>query len=280
LQVPPIVRSALDRYRELRGREEAAAITLYGLFALFALMVLAIAVLGFASASDEEVAHRIAEGMGLHGSAADLVVESVTRAQDTRAATTVIGLVGLIWVGSSLAVTVASAYDHAWGVEQRFARARLIGLLWLLGAGVLLAVGAVLTGVLSSLPWLAVPVVLAASLAVNTVLWLWTSWILPNRKVPLRPLLPAALFGAVALEILKVVGVYVVPRLVSKSSALYGTIGVVFALIAWLWVFGRVVVFVTIIEALPGAVTRRRGQPTVNEQARSSRPPWPRSRRR
>jgi membrane protein len=271
LQVPPIVRSALDRYRELRGREEAAAITLYGLFALFALAVLAIAVLGFASASDEEVAHRIAEGMGLHGSAADLVVESVTRAQDTRAATTVIGIVGLIWVGSSLAVTVASAYDHAWGVEQRFARSRLVGLLWLLGAGVLVAVGAVLTGVLSSLPWLVVPVVLAASLAVNTVLWLWTSWILPNRKVPLRPLLPAALFGAVALEILKVVGVYVVPRLVSKSSALYGTIGVVFALIAWLWFFGRVVVFVTIVETLPGVGAGQGWRRSITQE-----PPAPR----
>jgi membrane protein len=270
LQVPPIARSALDRYRDLRGREEAAAITLYGLFALFALAVLAIAVLGFVSASDEDVARRIAEGMGLHGSAADLVVESVTRAQHTRAATTVIGAIGLLWVGSSFAVTVASAYDHAWGVEQRFARSRLIGLLWLLGAGVLLAVGAVLTAAISVFPWLVAPLLLVASLAVNTVLWLWTSWILPNRKVPLRPLLPAALFGAVALEILKVVGVFVVPRLVSKSSALYGTIGVVFALIAWLWFFGRVVVFVTIIETLPGAGGRQGWRRSIPQE-----PPTP-----
>jgi uncharacterized BrkB/YihY/UPF0761 family membrane protein len=37
---------------------------------------------------------------------------------------------------------------------------------------------------------------------------------------------------------------------VEKSSALYGTIGVVFALIAWLWVLGRLVVVVTIVETL------------------------------
>jgi membrane protein len=251
LQVPPIVQDALERYRELRGREEAAAITLYGLFALFALAVLAIAVLGFASASDQEIATRIAEGLGLHGSAADLVTESVTKAQDTRAATTVIGLVGLVWVGSSFAVTVASAYDHAWGVEQRFARARLIGLLWLLGAGILLTAGALVTSALSAFPWPFIPAVLVASLTINTALWLWTSWVLPNRRVPLRLLVPAAVFGAIALEALKVIGVFVVPRLVSKSSALYGTIGVFFALVAWLWFFGRVVVFVTIIERLP-----------------------------
>jgi hypothetical protein len=42
----------------------------------------------------------------------------------------------------------------------------------------------------------------------------------------------------------------VVPLMVAKSSALYGTIGVVFALIAWLWVLGRLVVLVTIVETL------------------------------
>ena len=47
LQLKLFVRAVLDRYRVLRGREEAAAITLYGLFALFALTVLAIAVVGF-----------------------------------------------------------------------------------------------------------------------------------------------------------------------------------------------------------------------------------------
>ena len=53
------------------------------------------------------------------------------------------------------------------------------------------------------------------------------------------------------------VGVFVVPRLVSKSSALYGTIGVFFALVAWLWLFGRLVVFITIIETLRGIGTDR-----------------------
>ena len=246
------VKPVLDRYRDLRGREEAAAITLYGLFALFALSVLAIAVVGFISADDHNVAERIVEGIGLTGSAAKIVTDAVTTAQESRATATVVGIVGLVWVGSSFAVTVASAYDHAYGVEQRFARARLVGLGWLLGAGVLLTAGSFVTGALSGLRWWLVPLVLAASIAVNTLLWLWTSWVLPNRKVALRPLIPAALVGAVGLEVLKIVGVLVVPRLVSKSSALYGTIGVVFALIAWLWFFGRLVVFVTILETLQG----------------------------
>ena len=78
------VRAFLDRYRVLRGREEAAAITLYGLFALFALTVLAIAVVGFIATDDYDVAQHIVDGLGLHGSAAKIVIDAVETAQKSR----------------------------------------------------------------------------------------------------------------------------------------------------------------------------------------------------
>jgi uncharacterized BrkB/YihY/UPF0761 family membrane protein len=62
-------------------------------------------------------------------------------------------------------------------------------------------------------------------------------------------LLPAAVIGGVALEVLKLLGAYAVPHLVARSSEVYGSIGVVFALLVWLLIFGRVVVYVAIIEA-------------------------------
>jgi uncharacterized BrkB/YihY/UPF0761 family membrane protein len=61
-------------------------------------------------------------------------------------------------------------------------------------------------------------------------------------------MLPAALVGAVCLEVLKLVGTFDIPRIVSRSSELYGTIGAVFALLVWFLVIGRVVVSVTLIE--------------------------------
>ena len=76
--------------------------------------------------------------------------------------------------------------------------------------------------------------------------------------MPLRAIIPAAVLGGVALEGLKVLGAYVVPHLVARSSEVYGTIGVVFALLAWLLIFGRVIVFTAIIEApLLGGHPRR-----------------------
>jgi uncharacterized BrkB/YihY/UPF0761 family membrane protein len=54
-----------------------------------------------------------------------------------------------------------------------------------------------------------------------------------------------------------VLGAYAVPHLVARSSEIYGTIGVVFALLAWLLVFGRVVVSTAIIEARSWERTHR-----------------------
>jgi membrane protein len=245
------MRVVARRYRELNGRVSAAAITLYGFLALFALCVLAVAIVGVLATGNDHVAEDIVNWLGLHGDAAKTVVDAVNTAQHSAKVASVVGIVGLVWVGSSFAVSIASAYDLAWGVPSRATRARLVGLGWLAGSAVLLALGSLVTAGFAALPVLVSPLVLALSLSVNTALWLWTSWLLPNRPAPpWRSLLPGSVTGAVGLEALKVAGAYVVPLLVSRSSAVYGTIGTVFALLAWLWVLGRLVVVVTIVETM------------------------------
>jgi membrane protein len=242
------VRAVYRRYDALNGRATAAAITLYGFLALFALAVLAVAVVGFVESGNDHVAEDIVNWLGVTGTAAKVVTDAVKAASESARVASVIGIVGLVWVGSSFAVAIAHAYNEAWRVPTRVNFERLKGLGWLVGAAAMLAVGSVVTAGLAPLPTVLAPLVVLASLGVNTLLWLWTSWVLPNRRVPWRALVPAAVFGAVGLELLKLAGGYVVPLLVSRSSALYGTIGVVFALLAWLLVLGRLVVFVTVLE--------------------------------
>jgi membrane protein len=242
------VRDVYGRYNALNGRATAAAITLYGFLALFALAVLAVAIVGFVESGNDHVAEDIVNWLGVTGTAAKVVTDAVKAASESARVASVVGIVGLVWVGSSFAVAIAHAYNEAWRVPTRVNFERLKGLGWLLGAAAMLAAGSVVTAGLAALPAVLAPFVVLVSVAVNTVIWLWTSWVLPNRRVPWRALVPAAVFGGVGLEVLKVAGGYVVPLLVSRSSALYGTIGVVFALLAWLLVLGRLVVFVTVIE--------------------------------
>jgi membrane protein len=236
-------------YSRIGGQALAAGIALYGFLALFALLVLAVAVLGFASAGNAHLARDVSRDLGLTGDAARIIDDAVDAARDSRRLTTVVGIVGIVWLGTTFALTIAAAYDAAWRVAARGVRERGVALLWLLGATVLLVVAGWATALWSVLPGAFAPLVVVVTLAGNTALWLWTSWILPNRRAPLRRLLVPAVLGAVALEALKVLGAYVVPRYVTSASELYGALGAVFAVLLWLLVFGRVVVYVAVIEA-------------------------------
>ncbi len=124
--------------------------------------------------------------------------------------------------------------------------------MWLLGAAALLAAAGGATALWGVLPGVFAPLVVLVTLAGNTALWLWTSWLLPNRRCGWRRLLLPAVLGAVALEALKVLGAYVVPHYVASSSELYGALGTVFAVLLWLLILGRVVVYMAVIEAERG----------------------------
>ena len=239
-----------DRYSELRGNQLAAAITLTAFLALFALVLIAVAVLGFVSAASSDVPARVVDNLGLTGDAATTVTDAIDKAEQSRRVASVVGFVGLLWTGLGVAGALTYAYNTAWHVSGRGLKDRLIALVWMAGTGVIIAAAFAATASVRWLVPIAAPFVLLVGVALNAALWLWTSAILPNRRVHLRALLPAALFGAVGLEVLKVAGEIVVPHLVRSSSALYGSIGVVFAILLWLLVLGRLVVYVAVIEVL------------------------------
>jgi membrane protein len=255
-----VIRRAVDWLREVQRRYDAIAgptlaggVTLYGFLALFALLVLGVAVLGFVSADNSHLAEDITHDLGLTGDAARIVTDSVAAAQRSRRLTTVVGVAGIIWLGSSFALVVANAFDAAWRIPGRGWRDRVRGLGWLLGAGILVVGALGATALWELLPRAFAPLVLVTSLAGNAALWMWTSWLLPNRPfIGWRVIAVPALLAAVAFEVLKVAGTYVVPRYVDSASELYGTIGVVFAILLWLLVLGRVVVYVAVIEAWRG----------------------------
>jgi membrane protein len=264
----PGVRAAGDiqrRYVEARGSALAASITLYGFLALFAVAVLAIAALGFVSVNHADVAKTLTRNLGLTGEAARTVHQAVNTARRSRGAATVVGLVALAWTGTSLAIVLGDAYNATWHVDRRGAIDRALGAAWLAGAGVAIAAGGLATAAWSFLPGVFAPLVVVVSLATDAALLVWTSWLLPNRRVPIRVIVPAALVGSVAIEVLKLLGGYAVPHLVEHSSQLYGTIGVVFALLVWLLVFGRIIVYVAVLEARGDE--RRHGEREVHVEA-------------
>jgi membrane protein len=178
------------------------------------------------------------------------VTNAVNTARKSARFASIVGFVGVVTVGTSFSNAIATAYNVCWEVKGRGLIDRARGLAWLAGIGVCFIAGAVLTNWWTSLPsWLA-PLLAVVTVAINAVAWAFTSWWLPNRRITFRAMLPAVLVGAVMLEVLKLVAGVWVPRLINHASELWGAIGVVFAIIAWILVFGRVVVYVAVIEVL------------------------------
>lgn len=242
-----------DRYSELHGGELASAITLSAFLSLLPLLLVAIAVLGFFSASSsKDLAKEVIDNLSLDKASqtAELITDAISTAESSRKAASVLGLAGLLWTGLGVVNALQYAWNTAWQVPGRGLRDKAVGLGWLAGAGVLFVASFALSAGSQVLPWYLEPVGILVALATGVGLWLWTAHTLPNRRVGWKALLPGALVGAAGFEILKVAASFVVPRVVASSSELYGPVGVVFAVLAWLLLFGRLVVYAAVVEVV------------------------------
>jgi membrane protein len=269
----PWLGRALDaqkRFGEVNGGSISSSITLAVFLALFPLMLVAIAVLGFIASDDPGVADTIIEELSLQDDAAETVRTAIDTARDSRATASILGFGGLVWAGLGLTAAIALGVQTPWQVKTAGLRRRLDGLLWLIGGVVLFSGALALGSLLNFLPE-AVPKVLTsagiivAGLLVEFAFFLWTLWILGNRRMPWRDLVPGAVLGAIGFEALKLIGTVYVPALVTRSSSLYGPLGIVFAILAWLAFFARLVVYSSTLNAV--LHERRAGVVTLEIQA-------------
>ncbi|MEY2477192.1 MAG: rane protein [Actinomycetota bacterium] len=252
-RVPPLGRAleVQQRYGELRGNNVAASVAFQAFVSLFPLLLVIVGALGLvAEHGNVDVAGRIISNLGLSGDAATTIQNAVNTARDTGAIAGPLGLVGLLWSGLGLVTALQYALNQAWQVEERGLADKAVGMAWLMGAAVLFVGASAATTVVNWLPGIVAPLGIIVGLGVNFVLWLWTMKVLPNRDLPLRAFIPGAIFGAIGMEVLKVVGGIYVPRAVAHSSELYGTLGVVFAVLAWLLFFGRLVVYAAVVNVV------------------------------
>jgi membrane protein len=261
------------RYSELNGNYLASSVTLSSFLSLFPLLLFAIAVLGFIAADSPNLGPDVVSELGLDegDEAANTIITAIDTAKNSRQAASIIGIVGLLWSGLGLVAAFQYAINASWQVKGRGWRDKLSGLLWLGGATLLFLTSFATSTVIHWLPGFLAPLTTLAGLSVNFGLWLWTFKVLGTRDVGWKALVPGAVVGALGFEILKAVGAFYVPRAVASASALYGTLGVVFAILAWLLFFGRLVVYAAVTNVVRweedhGTVTLQMEVPRVDPE--------------
>ena len=239
-----------DRFGAVKGGPLSSSITLAAFLSLFPMVLVALALVGFLSSGDSQFTGGVVSDLGLQGSTARTIETAIAAAEERRGAASVVGFVGLLAGGLGVVGALQTALNAVWQVGGRGLIDRLVALRWLAGAGVLFLATAGLGPLLRLAPGPARPLGVLVGLGITSLLFVWTFTSLGNSHVGWRAHLPGALLVAVGVEILKVLGTFYVPRLVARSSALYGSLGVVFAVLAWLAIYGRLIVYGAVLNVV------------------------------
>ena len=254
----PWLRTVLDvqqRVSETNGGPTASATALMFFLALFPLLLVAIAVVGFVSAGDSSVAADIVDSLGLEGEAARTVTQAIGKAEESRRAASIVGFAGLLWSGLGVTSALSLAVRTPWQRKGEGMKVKVEGLVWVLGGAVTfggaIGAGALLNRTPEAVPrWVNSVGLVALGLLLEFGFFLWTFFALGDRRAGWRHLVPGSIVGALGFEVLKLVGTVIIPRMIASSSSLYGPIGVVFAIFAWLTLFARLIVYSSALNAV------------------------------
>ncbi len=227
--------------------KQAALIAYYGFFSLFPLILVLVTVLGFFvghnSKLQSQVVHSVFSRFPMIG---DQIRHNVGSLKGSGLALG-IGVAGALWGGMGVVRAGQSAMDAVWHVPRKerpnFVKSRLRALLLLtvLGAGVLATIfltGVATAGTGHSLVTKVIAIVV--STIVNFGVFLAAFKLLTVADVSWRELVPGAVVAAVAGMILQALGTYIVGHTFKSASQTYGTLGVVIAMLSWIYLQAQV----------------------------------------
>jgi len=232
-----------QRVGDVGGGPLSSSIALAGFLSLFPLLLLGISVVGFVASDQTDFADEVIDSLGLTGRAAEQVLDVIHNAEDSKRAASAIGLAGLLWGGLGIVGTLEQAMNATWQVTGRGVMTKVVGLAWLVGAGALFLLSMSLGPLAAELPGPAIVPTVILGVGLNILLFLWMFRTLTHVPLPWSAYLPGAIVGGIGLELLKLIGTVFVPRAVSSASALYGSLGTVFAILAWLALAARLVLY-------------------------------------
>ena len=229
----------------LQGIDRAMVIASQAFTALIPLLMLvsALAPVG----NPDLVANTVVTKFALQGDAAAAVRELFAHSTDR--ATGVLSVVILFFSGLSLARRMQRMYLQAWRLSP-VAGVRG-GLNAALGLAALLLEVALLSLVRTLVR--GIPVgdgagVVGSALG-GLVLWTTIPWLLLDRRVSWRRLLPAGLLTSLSVALYGLATTVYMPRLIETYSVRYGLFGVTLALVGWLLVVALIVVAATVVAA-------------------------------
>ena len=262
---------AYERYSEQHGDRLAAGLTFYAFLAFFPLTALAFALVGYAVAVNPHARELVTEAIRqiLPGLADQLHVDQIAQAKTGAGA---IGLIGLLWGGLGWIGALRESLRTIWQVDPggggNFFMKKVWDLIVLVLLGLSLLASVIVTSFATSatqviLSWLGLADVAGAGtmirlLSITTailadmVIFFVMFSRLSGTRASWHRLVKGTLFGAIGLEVLKLVGTYLVGH--TTRNPVYASFAVLIGVLVWINLASRLMLFTASWTATRSAI--------------------------
>ena len=241
--------AAIGRDRQYGGGLLAGALAFRLFGALLPFTLLLAVLFGYVANVERDATQEAADATGLSETVLLSVADSARLSTGTRWVVLVSAILALLWAAIWAARAIRAVHYIAWtGGVVRMGQP-VQGALVLVGA--IVAVILVIAGSAAArelLGTVGLLVAIASTLAFFGI-WLWLEWLLPHGDAPLRALIPGAILVALGIQIVHLGTVLFIGAKVARASATYGSLGVAFTVLAWLYILSRIVVASAMLNA-------------------------------
>jgi len=271
-----------ERDKKAVGNVLAGAVAFRVFMYLLPLALALITLLGVIAGFDPKEPTRLASDSGLGKTLVDSVATATAASKKSLWVLVPLSLYALYSGGSGVIKVLRAIHAVAWGEQLTKAKRGVSA------AFVLFAVAVGLLAVIALIQWIHKQsgglglFAAVMSTVVYVGAWLLASRALPHGDAPWQALIPGAIVVGVGFEAMHLVSSLYLGNKISSASETYGARGAAAAIIAWLYLFGRLLVASAMLNATlwerhqspvsvaPAALRRRLSGPLLTLQGEKS----------
>jgi membrane protein len=239
--------AVFKKFGDDQGGHWAALIAYYGFFSLFPLLLAFTTILGFVLQDNEELQERILDSALSQFPIIGDTIRQEFGALEGSLTALAVGIVGSLWAGMGVLLTLQTAMDELWDVPRRsrpnFLKGRLRAFLALFVFGAAIITSTVLAGLGTaggSFGWALRVLAIASTFLLNAVVIGSAFRYLTVAPIGWRDVVPGALLSSAAWMALLALGAWLVDRQLRDAEALYGFFGIVLGLLSWIYIGAQV----------------------------------------
>ncbi len=242
----------------------AATIAYYALLSLFPLILVLVSIAGFDLVRGGTINQLIDLVNRTIPQFSDLIKENIEAVVATRGEVGIIGIIGLLWVGTAVFDALEYALDQIWGKSESklLFRARLLGVVVVIGIVFILILTSLFFPILQIIRdvWLGILSGDTDVSVLNPYLWVFNVFIVigvfgaiyhfvPSKRPPVKDIWKGAVTAGIIWELARRVFSWYLKR-VSGFTAIYGSLGIVVGFLLWLYILAIITIFGSEVAAI------------------------------